>query len=98
MLVLQAVIGSRAFKDAAKSVDCASISFKAGKTNEGALSERFLTPANFGRSRRTSGRAYKRLPHHTQGRAWKAMFCRFPQKRIAEVLQPCDVQSLAGAS
>jgi len=69
MLVLQAVIGSKAFKDAAKSVDCASISLKAGKTNEGALSERFSMPANFGRSRWTSGRIYKRLPHHTQGRA-----------------------------
>ena len=32
-LVLQGVIGSRAFRDAAKSVDCASISLKAGKAN-----------------------------------------------------------------
>ena len=89
MLVLQAVIGSRAFKDAAKSVDCASISLKAGKTNEGALSERFSMPANFGKSRRTSGRAYKRLPHHTQGCAGK--------ERIAEKCA-ATMQCLAGAS
>ena len=53
MLVLQAVIGSRASTDAGKSVNYVnwvSFSLKAGKTHEGALSERFSMPANFGKS------------------------------------------------
>ena len=50
---MAAVIGSRAFRDAAKSVNYVnwvSFSLKAGKTRAGALSELFSMPANFGKS------------------------------------------------
>ena len=74
--------GSKASTGGVKSIACDSHSMplKAGKNRRGSLSERPPKPAPLYKSFSTPVGAYGRVADHAR----KAMFCRGPQKRIAE--------------
>ena len=81
------MLGSKASKGIVKIIECHSHSMplKAGKNRRGSLSERPPKPA-------TLYKSYGQVADHAR----KAMFCRGPQKCIAERIE-AKLQ-LAGAS
>ena len=79
------MLGSKASTGGVKSIVCDSHSMplKAGKNRRGSLSERPPKPATLYKSFSTLVGAYGRVADHAR----KAMFCRGPQKCIAERIE-----------
>ena len=88
------MLGSKASNSTVRNIECRfhSMSLKAGEDRRGSLSEHPPKPATLYKPHSTPVGAYERVADHAR----KAMFCRGPQKCIAEKRIEAELR-LAGA-